>query len=101
LNLFPAAADEASGCECHIPQTGETTMIRKLVLALGIAATLGTVALAPTSASAWGFKHHHHHFRHFGIYAPIYAEGPECYVVQKTFVTRSGRIGVRNVTVCD
>ena len=40
-------------------------MIRKSILALTAIAALGTVALAPTSASAWGFKggfHHHHGF---------------------------------------
>lgn len=74
-------------------------MIRKLVLALGVAATLGTVALAPTSASAWGWNHHHH-FRHFGIYAPIYAEGPECYVVKQPVKTSFGW-RMRRVTVCD
>ena len=31
-------------------------MIRKSILALTAIAALGTVALAPTSASAWGFK---------------------------------------------
>jgi hypothetical protein len=30
-------------------------MLRKLTLALVAAATLGTVAIAPTSASAWGW----------------------------------------------
>ena len=45
-------------------------MLRKLTLALVAAASLGTVALAPTSASAW-HKHHHHHLHghglHFGV----------------------------------
>jgi len=44
-------------------------MIRKLTLALVAAASLGTVALAPTSASAWHKHHHHHHGHglHFGV----------------------------------
>jgi Spy/CpxP family protein refolding chaperone len=47
-------------------------MLRKLTLALVAAASLGTMALAPTSASAGGFiwphHHHHHHLGHgFGV----------------------------------
>ncbi len=43
-------------------------MLRKLTLALVAAASLGTLALAPTSASAGGFwPHHHHNHLHFGI----------------------------------
>jgi hypothetical protein len=49
-----------------------TTMFRKLTLAAVAAASLGLIALAPTSASAGGFfpHHHHHHFGHghgFGL----------------------------------
>jgi hypothetical protein len=37
------------------PQTrGEIIMLRKISIALVAAAALGTAALAPTSASAWG-----------------------------------------------
>ena len=46
-------------------------MLRKITLALVAAASLGTMAMAPTSASAGGFwphKHpHHHHGLHFGV----------------------------------
>ncbi|QWG24396.1 hypothetical protein KMZ93_05670 [Bradyrhizobium sediminis] len=46
-------------------------MLRKFSLALVAAASLGAMALAPTSASAgWkgGWPHHHHHHGHgFGI----------------------------------
>jgi hypothetical protein len=41
-------------------------MLRKLTLALVAAASLGTMALAPTSASAGGFWPHHHH-HHIGL----------------------------------
>ncbi len=41
-------------------------MIRKTLLAAAAVATLAAGALAPTSASAFGWKGHHfgHHFRH-------------------------------------
>jgi hypothetical protein len=41
-------------------------MFRKLTLACAAAAAIGTVALAPTTASAWGLHwgHHHHHGHH-------------------------------------
>jgi hypothetical protein len=43
-------------------------MLRKVTLALVTVASLGTVALAPTSASAGGFwPHHHHHHNHIGL----------------------------------
>jgi Spy/CpxP family protein refolding chaperone len=43
-------------------------MLRKITLALVAAASLGTMALAPTSASAGGFwPHHHHNHLHFGV----------------------------------
>lgn len=75
-------------------------MIRKTAIALAALTALGAAALAPTSASAWGFKHHHHHFGHWGGFglgfvsvAPAY----DCYLVQK--VTRSGY--VKTIRVCD
>jgi hypothetical protein len=43
-----------------------TTMFRKLTLAAVAAASLGVMALAPTSASAGGFWPHHHHHHHWG-----------------------------------
>jgi hypothetical protein len=42
-------------------------MIRKLTLALVAAASLGTVALAPTSASAWHKHYYPHHGLHLGV----------------------------------
>jgi hypothetical protein len=44
-------------------------MLRKITLALVAAASLGTMAMAPTSASAGGFwpHHHHSHHLHFGV----------------------------------
>lgn len=41
-------------------------MFRKLTLAAVAAASLGVLALAPTSASAGGFWPHHHHHHHWG-----------------------------------
>lgn len=81
-------------------------MIRKSILALTAVAALGTVALAPTSASAWGFKggfHHHHGFgwgHGYGIGfvgAPAYVLAPDCYYVKK--ITRSGFVKV--IKVCE
>lgn len=79
-------------------------MIRKSILALTALAALGTAALAPTSASAWGFKGgwgwgHHHHFHGVGLgfYGPRYVEfAPSCY-----YVKRYNRFGEpRLVRVC-
>ena len=84
-------------------------MIRKSILALTAIAALGTVALAPTSASAWGFKggwDHHHGFgwgygygyRVGFIGAPAYVTlGPSCYYVKR--YTRSGL--VKLIRVCE
>ena len=80
-------------------------MIRKSMLALAAIATLGAVALAPTSASAWGFKHHgwgHHGFHGgcgygYGFYAPRFVIGGDCYFVKR--VNRHGY--VRLIKVCD
>jgi hypothetical protein len=79
-------------------------MIRKSMLALAAIATLGTVALAPTSASAWGYKgwgwgfgHHHHFHGHYGFYAPRVVIGGDCYFVKR--VNRHGY--VRLIKVCD
>ncbi|MFG3592691.1 sulfur globule protein precursor [Bradyrhizobium sp. RDI18] len=43
-------------------------MLRKLSLVAVAAASLGAAALAPTSASAGGWRHgwHHHHHHHHG-----------------------------------
>jgi len=74
-------------------------MIRKLVLALGATAAIAGFALTPTSASAFGWHPHWNHFR-VGIYAPIYTDGSDCYVVQKSVKTPFGW-RLRDVTVCD
>ncbi len=74
-------------------------MIRKSMLALAAIATVGAAALAPTSASAWGFTHHHHWGPGFGLgfYGPGYVSyAPDCYFVKR--ITRSGN--VRYVRVC-
>lgn len=78
-------------------------MIRKSILVLTAAAALGTVALAPTSASAWGFKGGwgHHGFGHgiaVGFYGADYVDlTPSCYYVKK--IMRSGE--VRLIKVCE
>ena len=81
-------------------------MIRKSILALTAIAALGTVALAPTSASAWGFKggFHHHGFgwgHGYGIGfvgAPAYVTlASDCYYVKR--ITRSGFVKV--IKVCE
>ena len=76
-------------------------MIRKSILALTAIAALGTVALAPTSASAWGFKHHgwgHGFHGGWGFYGARYVDvGPDCY-----YVKRFNRLGyVRLIKVCE
>ena len=78
-------------------------MIRKSMIALAAIATLAAAALAPTSASAWGFKHHgwgHHHGWHggWGFYGARYVDlGPDCYYVKR--YTRWGH--VKLIRVCD
>ncbi len=79
-------------------------MIRKSILALAGVAALGAAALAPTSASAWGFKGGWHHgFGHgFGFYGPAYGVSyvdvvPSCYYVKK--INRFGQ--VRLIKVCE
>jgi hypothetical protein len=70
-----------------------TTMIRKTIIALAALTAMGAAALAPTSASAWGFKHHHHWGHWGGIGFIDVAPVSDCYLVQ----TRGGRL----VKVCD
>ena len=78
-------------------------MIRKSMLALAAIATLGAAALAPTSASAWGFKHHGWGWGHgwhggLGFYGARYVDvGPDCYYVKR--INRHGF--VRLIKVCD
>ncbi len=72
-------------------------MIRKSIFALAAIATLGAAALAPTSASAWGFKGWHHSHFGFGLGLIDVAPSSDCYLVQKV-----GRHGyVRTIQVCD
>ncbi len=77
-------------------------MIRKLILATAATAAIAAAALTPTAASAWGGGHHWHHGWHggFGLYAPAYVGGPDCYVVRRVVETSHGP-RVRRVTVCD
>jgi hypothetical protein len=85
-------------------------MIRKTLLGLTAIAALGAAALAPTSASAWGYNHgwghwghwgHHYHWNHhyhwgYG-FGPSYVHyNPDCYLVKKLY--RSG--AVRYARVC-
>src|SRR5689334_18791475 len=55
VNRATRRDDPSAGCDWRILQTRRTPMFRKLILALGAAVTLGAAAMAPTSASAWGF----------------------------------------------
>ena len=80
-------------------------MIRKSILALAGIAALAAAALAPTSASAWGFKGGwgHHGWGHgYGFYGPGYGVSyvdvvPSCYYVKK--INRHGQ--VRMIKVCE
>jgi hypothetical protein len=73
-------------------------MIRKSLIALAAVATMSVAALAPTSASAWGFKGGwHHHYHGFGLGFIDVAPVSDCYLVQK--VNRYGQ--VRMIRVCD
>ncbi|MEJ0077276.1 MAG: hypothetical protein WDO17_17925 [Alphaproteobacteria bacterium] len=82
-------------------------MIRKTILALAGVAALSAAALAPTSASAWGFKGggwgHHGWGPGFGygvgfVGAPTYVTlASDCYYVKK--ITRSGFVKV--IKVCE
>ena len=53
-------------------------MFRKLALAIVAAAALGTAALAPTAASAWGW-HEHHHWGWWGGGPRVYIGGGPYY----------------------
>ena len=80
-------------------------MIRKSILALTGIAALAAAALAPTSASAWGFKGGWHGWGHgwgHGFYGPGYGVSyvdvvPSCYYVKK--INRYGQ--VRMIRVCE
>ena len=78
-------------------------MIRKSILALTGIAALSAVALAPTSASAWGKGGWGHGWGHgFGFYGAGYGVNyvdvvPSCYFVKK--INRYGE--VRLIKVCE
>ena len=78
-------------------------MFRKLTLAVATAASLGAIALAPTSASAGGFiwpnyHHHHHHWGHgFGV-GFIGGGYDGCYVTRRVLTPYGFRW--RTVNVC-
>ena len=76
-------------------------MLRKLILGLVAAASLSTIALAPTAASAkpfgwggggWGF--HHHHFGGIGYIGGV-DEG--CYVTRTVLTPFGYRLRIVNV----
>ncbi len=73
-------------------------MIRKSIFALAAVATMAAAALAPTSASAWGFKGGWHPYHGFGLgIGLVDTVTPSCYLVEKT-----NRHGVtRTFQVCD
>jgi hypothetical protein len=84
----------------------ENIMIRKSMLALTAIAALGAAALAPTSASAFGFKGGgwgHHGWGHgYGFYGAGYGVSyvdvvPSCYYVKR--VNRFGQL--RLIKVCE
>ena len=81
-------------------------MFRKFALALGTTIAIGTAALIPTSASAHMHGGHGHGHWHggfgwgVGIYAPVYATAPDCYVVKRVYNTPAGPV-VRRITICD
>ncbi len=76
-------------------------MIRKLVLALGAVAVLGATALAPTSASAFGKGNHWHNHGLGIVIAGPTVVADDCYLVEKTYRTKSGHLRIRTVQVCD
>jgi len=80
------------------------TMLRKITLALVAAASLGAMALAPTSASAGGFIwptfHPHHHWGHgFGLGIDFVGGGYDgCYQTRRVFTPYG--VDFRTVNVC-
>lgn len=78
-------------------------MFRKLAIALGASTVIAAAALAPTSASAKGWKHWHNHWHgHGGIYVGLYPTyiAPDCYTVRKVVWTKHGK-RIRYFQVCD
>ncbi len=72
-------------------------MLRKIALATTAAAALGAAALAPTSASAWGFHPYHH-----GWYGPSIVVGGPAYdgCMVRTWVPTPGGPMLRWVNRC-
>jgi hypothetical protein len=79
-------------------------MFRKLALAFVAAASLGAMALTPSTASAhgWGWHGGHHHFHGGGFYGPAfgigYVGGGGCYVSRRVMTPWGLRW--RTVNVC-
>ena len=77
-------------------------MLRKLTLALIAAGSLGTMALAPTAASAGGFwPHHHHHHHGHGLHFGVGIVDPGfngCYRTRMVWTPYGYRL--RTVNVC-
>jgi Spy/CpxP family protein refolding chaperone len=76
-------------------------MLRKFTLAAVAAASLGVMALAPTSASAGGFWPHHHHHHHWGQGFGFIGGGggyDGCYVTRRVLTPFGFRW--RTVNVC-
>jgi hypothetical protein len=81
-------------------------MFRKLALAFVAAASLGAMALTPSTASAhgWGWGGHHHHFHGGGFYGPTFGigyvggGGGGCYVSRRMMTPYGLRW--RTVNVC-
>ena len=77
-------------------------MLRKVTLAIAAAATLGTIAMAPTAASAKpvhlpAFPHHHHHG--FGFNVGYIGGGYDgCYVSRRVYTPYG--VVLRTVNVC-
>jgi hypothetical protein len=77
-------------------------MFRKLILVLAATAAIGATALAPTAASAkgWRWHHFHHHWiAGFGFYGPGFIVGGNCYFVNRVVHTPFGK-RIRTVEVC-
>jgi hypothetical protein len=90
-------------CNHAFNQTGETTMIRKFVLAAAAIAALGTVSLTASStpAAAWGkgggFHGHHFHGGGFRVYSGY---GYNSCLRTRWVVNRYGDLVLRRVNVC-
>jgi hypothetical protein len=102
MNPRTCGHDYRSDDNINTPE--ENSMIRKSMLALAAIATVGAAALAPTSASAWGFKGYGWGFGpgwgwghgYYGVYAPRVVYAPDCYLVKR--INRHGF--VRYIRVC-